>query len=424
LGGAVAASAALPFSLAGHEPAQRSSAESLSDLGAQLRGRDSADEAYWRFVRDQFPIRKDLVLMNAANLCPSPYPVQQRVFELTRDVDGDASFQNRGKFGELAQESREALARLMGCDTSEVAIVRNTSSANATAVNGLNLGPGDEVVLWDQNHPTNNVAWDVRAERMGFTVKRVTTPQASGNADELLAVFSDALSANTSVLSFSHVSNVTGVALPAKALCRMAHDRGALAMVDGAQSFGALRVDLHDMGCDLYSGSAHKWLIGPKEAGILFVKQDLHEYMWATHVGVGWSSAVANGARKFEVLGQRDDAAVAAVATTVEFHETIGPDQVDARVRELATALKSGLSEGVPGIRFHTPVSSEESAGVVVFSLPGVENHGPIFSRLYEEFGVAGAPQGSVNGFRLCPHIYNTLEQVAHAVEAVTRVAP
>lgn len=427
LSGAAMASATLPSWASGtvplDGPSPKSFGEGLDAFELRLRFHGTRDEDYWNVVRDQYPIRAGLVLMNAANLCPSPFPVQQRVFEVTRDVDGDASFQNRGKLGGLAQESREALARLMGCDADEVAIVRNTSSANATVVNGLDLGPGDEVVLWDQNHPTNDVAWDVRAQREGFTVRRVATPEAPASEQDLLAPFAAALSPRTRVLSFSHVSNVSGVALPATDLCGLAHEHGAFAMVDGAQTFGALHVDLHAMGCDAYSGSAHKWLTGPKEAGLLYVRRAWHDRLWPTHVGVGWAAALGEGARKFEVLGQRDDGAVAAVATTVAFHEVIGPAEVEGRVKDLAAALKERLTQSIPGLVLHTPRGSALSAGVVVFTAPGAGNQRELYARLYEEHGIAGAYQGRFNGIRLCPHIYNTLEQVERVVAAVATAA-
>lgn len=423
--GAVVASAGLPGALAARpNTPDVPTVGSLADLRERLASLQDADEAYWRLVRDQFPIRDDLVLMNAANLCPSPRPVQARLFELTRDVDADASFQNRAKFSELAETSRGALARMMGADADEVAIVRNTSSANATVVNGLELGPGDEVLLWDQNHPTNAVAWDVGASRHGYTVRRISTPPAPVDADTLLAPFADALGPRTRVLAFSHVSNSSGVGLPAARLCALARERGTFTLVDGAQTFGAIRVDLHEMGCDAYSGSAHKWPVGPKEAGLLYVRRDRQAELWPTHVGVGWEGAERNGARKYEVLGQRDDAAVAAVATAVTFQELIGADRWEARVRGLASALRDALRERIPDIRFHTPEEPALSAGVLVFALPGVEGHGNLHESLYRDHGVAGAAMGGAHdGLRLCPHVYNTMDQVQHAADAVAGVA-
>jgi selenocysteine lyase/cysteine desulfurase len=389
---------------------------------AELRTPAPDDEQAWHFVKQQFPLRHDLVLMNAGNLCPSPYPVIDTVTSLTRDIDADASFQNRAKFNDLRERSRQALARYVRADPAEIAITRNTSEGNNTVINGLPLGVGDEVVIWDQNHPTNNIAWDVRAERYGYTVKRVSTPPSPSTAEELLMPFRNAITDRTRVLAFSHVSNISGVALPAKALCSLAQERGVLTLVDGAQVLGALRIDLHDMGCDFYTGSSHKWLVGPKEAGLLYVRQEQIDDLWPSDVGVGWAGALEHGAAKFENLGQRDDACVAAIGTAVEFHEALGPAAVEERVRALAGALKQGIRDRIPAAFFHTPLLPEISAGAVVFMIPSRDSR-TLYEELYSEHAIAGAAMGGqFLGVRLCPHIYNTMDDVTRVVETLGRI--
>jgi selenocysteine lyase/cysteine desulfurase len=357
--------------------------------------------------------------MNAANLCPSPYAVQQAVFNHTRDIDADASFQNRGKFGALKEEARQALASYVGASPREIALTRNTSEGNNSVVNGLDLGPGDEVVIWDQNHPTNNISWDIRARRWGFSVKRVKTPPRPDNSGDLVAPFLEALTGQTRVLAFSHVSNVSGLALPAEELCGIARERKVLTLVDGAQTFGALRLSLRDMGCDFFTASSHKWFVGPKEAGLMFVREESQDHLWPSDVGVGWEGAEANGAQKFENMGQRDDAAVAAMATAAAFHEAIGPDAVEARVRQVTSALREALRGALPGVRFHTPPGRELCAGVLVFALPGAD-HQALFQGVYDTHHLGcAAMSGEFDGIRLSPHIYNTLEDVEGAVEAL-----
>ena len=415
--GGMAATAAFPSLAHAEEATERW--HRLRLLGRDLAPDVPADEAFWTLVKDQFPLAPDLILMNAANLCPSPFPVQEVVFELTQDVDHDATFQNRSKFGALANASRAGLARYLGADPDEIAITRNTSSSNATVVNGLDFGPGDEVVLWDQNHPTNYTSWEVRSQRYGFTVKTVSTPSRPASPSDLIDAFESALTPSTRLLSFSHVSNTSGIAIDAEQLCALARARGIKTLVDGAQTFGARKVDLHAIGCDFYTGSAHKWFVGPKEAGVLYVRRDVIPELWATHVGVGWQGALERGAAKFEVLGQRDDGAVAAVAATVDFHETVGIDRADARVAELAVALKSGLRERFPNVILHTPEDGAMSGGVVVFEVPGMDVR-TTYGRLYEEHRVGCAQRGGeFPGLRVCPHIYNTLEDVNRVVEAV-----
>ncbi|HEY6401127.1 MAG TPA: aminotransferase class V-fold PLP-dependent enzyme [Blastocatellia bacterium] len=390
-------------------------------LAAHSLGSDgAAHEPFWRLVKEQFTIKPKLILLNAANLCPSPHTVRDTVFRLTEDVDGDVSFQNRAKFNALLEESRRKLAAFTGVSEDEIAITRNTSEGNNFIVNGLNLKAGDEVVIFDQNHPTNNVAWDVRAARAGFSVKRVSVPQAPNDTEAMLKAFSAAITAKTRVLSVTDISSTTGLRLPSKELCRMARERGIYAHVDGAQSFGALALNLREMGCDSYSASSHKWFMGSKEAGVLYVRQERIAEIWPSVVGVGWGAGVettARGARKFETLGQRDDAAVSAMGTAVDFHNLIGRERTEARIYELSAALKEGVIK-IPGARLRTPIKPELSAGVCVIGFEGIDTR-KIYEALYAKHNIAGAPTG---GLRLCPHVYNTLEEIDRTVSAIHQV--
>ncbi len=367
-------------------------------------------------VRRQFAFRENKVPMNAANLCPSPRVVAEQVAELTRDIDVDCSFQNRNKFSGLLETSRSKVARQLGVTPDEIALVRNTSEANNIVNNGLALKPGDEVILWDQNHPSNNVAWDVRAARFGLAVKRVRTPAQPPDAGELLQVFESAFGPRTRVLSVTHVSNVSGLRLPVRELALAAHKKGIFVHVDGAQSWGALHVDLRQLDCDSYSASAHKWFMGPKEVGLLYVRKERIADIWPNVVAPGWGSKAqpaVKGARKFESMGQRDDAALAAIAATADFHAAIGPERAESRVQELASLLKAGMKEA--GVEVVTPLDAALSGGVCVFRIPSAKRD-EVYRKLYEVHGIAGAPTG---GLRLCPHVYNTREHVERAVRAV-----
>ena len=380
--------------------------------GAQSH-RAGGPDALWEEVRRQFAFRDERVPMNAANLCPSPRAVAERVSALTRDIDVDCSFPNRAKFGPLLDKSREAVASQLGVTADEIALVRNTSEANNVVNAGLPLRAGDEVVVWDQNHPTNNVAWEVRGARYGLAVTKVATPAAPSGVDELVEVFGRALTPRTRVLALTHVSNVSGLRLPVRELCEVAHRRGIHVHVDGAQSWGALDVDLRDLGCDSFTGSAHKWFMGPKEVGLLFVRADRVEEIWPSIVAPSWGNDVEprpQGARKFESLGQRDDAALAAIGTTVAFQDRLGMKRIEARMVELVTMLKTGLRAA--GFELATPMEPELSGGVAIAKVDP-ERRGRLVTALYERYGIAGAATG---GLRLCPHVYNTREHVSRAV--------
>jgi isopenicillin-N epimerase len=244
----------------------------------------------------------------------------------------------------------------------------------------------------------------------------VATPDKPADAGQLAGVFSDAITPRTRVLALTHVSNVTGQRLPIREICDAARPRGIFVHVDGAQSWGALDVNLRELGCDSYSASAHKWLMGPKEVGLLFVRQERIGDVWPNVVAPGWGNRVepdVKGARKFESLGQRDDAALAAIAAAVDFHFAVGSKQIEARLIELASQLKSRLKEA--GLALVTPLDPAKSAGVCVVSVPANKRN-VVYQKLYEDYGIAGAATG---GLRLCPHVYNTLEHIERAVRGV-----
>lgn len=377
----------------------------------------AGDEAYWTELKRQFVFPATQIPMNSANMCPAPRVVVEAVERATRDVDTDVSYQNRAKYNALRETARGRVAALLGVTPEEIAIVRNASEANNIVVGGVPLSAGDEVVLLDQNHPSNNVAWDVRAARFGFVVKRVSFAAPPTNPAEVVAAMAAAMTSRTKVLSFSDVSNLSGLGMPTAALCQLGRDRGIYVHVDGAQTFGAVRRNLRELDCDSYTASGQKFVMGPREIGLLYVRAGRVEELWPGVVGVGWGSAVATtakGARKFETLGQRNDAATAGLVAALDFHERIGPATVEARIRELSDRLVDGLTRA--DFTLATPRAPELRLGVVVVATEparGQEWH----ERLYREHGVITSNTG---GLRLSPNLCNTLADVDKVVAALT----
>lgn len=374
------------------------------------------DEDFWLMVRNQFSFTENAVPMNAANLCPSFRSVSERVALLTADIDQDCSFNNRAKFGDMLEQTRNYVANQLRVSSDEIALVRNTSEANNIINNGLSLRSGDEVLLWDQNHPTNNVAWDVRVARYGLTARKVSTPLKPLSESELIDAFTSQFSPDTRVLALTHVSNLSGIRLPVKEIIQAARARGIYVHLDGAQSWGAMDLDLKDLDPDSYSASAHKWYMGPKEVGLLYVKSDNIDRIWPSVVAPGWGDGAITslqGARKFESLGQRDDAALAGLGAAAELHNSIGAARIEARIVELAQRLKQGIAAA--GHELVTPMDPALSFGVCITRAPQGQG-GRISSALYSEHGIAAAATG---GIRLCPTIYNTVEHIDRAIAGV-----
>src|SRR5262249_21155973 len=154
--------------------------------------------------------------------------------------------------------------------------------------NGLDLKPGDEVVLTDQEHPGGRCCWEQKAARHGIKLSYITLPRPPASTDQLVELFARAITPATRVLFFSHITTATGLVLPAKPICALARQRGVLTQVDGAHAIGQIPLDLHDLGCDFYTTSPHKWLMAPKGTGTLYIREELLERLWVTIASGEW----------------------------------------------------------------------------------------------------------------------------------------
>ena len=249
-----------------------------------------------------------LACMNAANLCPSSARVLDAYFNSTRSVDRDPSAQNRQNTKKGREAARRALATFLRVTPEEIVITRNTSESNNFVSSGLDLKPGDEVLILDDNHPSNDEAWRQKAERFGFTVHAVEQKNPHPGADYYIDAFRKQLTSRTKVVAFTHVTASVGDLLPAAELCALAREHGALSLVDGAQSFGVLDVDLSKMQPDFFSGSAHKWPCGPKECGVLFVNKRVHDRIKPSIVSLYPGDVGIS--KTMEAFGQRDEPAI------------------------------------------------------------------------------------------------------------------
>lgn len=376
------------------------------------------NEAYWQMVKRQFPLEENLIYLNAANVCPASRPVLDRHWEFLRDFHANPSFQNRDKYVPLRERLRGKLALALGVSPDEIAVTRNTSEGSNIIVKGIDLKAGDEILITDHNHPSNNHSWKVRARREGLVVKSLPVTFPARSQDELISQVQKAVTPRTRVIAITHVTNTTGILYPAKEIAAIARSRDIWMHLDGAQTFGAIDVDLRGIGCDSYSCSAHKWPMGPLEAGVLYVRAEQIPQLWPSIVTAGWSDDL-KGARKFEVFGQRDDPRMVALEAAVDFLGVIGAKNIDGRVRLLSSYLKRKLLE-IPAVQMKTNLEPELSGGVNKFGLRGIPTK-KAYDLLWSRHRMAIAMDSQ--GLRLCPHIYNSVEELDRAVGAIKELA-
>ena len=179
----------------------------------------------------------------------------------------------------IVEKSRRKLAMFVGTVPHRIALVINTTMGMNIPVQGLPLEHGREILMSDQEYGSIRSMWEYIAQEKGLKIRTIPLPTPPENHDQVVGAFAQGISRKTQIMVFSHV--VT----PVKALCRLAHDYGALAIVDGAHAVGMVPVDITDFECDFYTSSCHKWLLAPKGVGMAYIPEPL-ESMRPAHTGI------------------------------------------------------------------------------------------------------------------------------------------
>ena len=398
------------------DPAWATTAPQASAFNAATAG---TGEAFWKVVRGQFVMPADLGVLNAANLCPASRPVLEALRRETDSVDHDPSGQNRARLTGEKENTRKALAEFLRVTPEEIVITRNTSEANNMVSSGLDLKAGDEVIVFHDNHPSNLVAWNEKAKRFGFTVVEIAQKNPHPGMEYYLDAYKKAITPKTKVLTFTHLTSSVGDLFPAKELCALAKEHGVLSLVDGAQTFGLLDVNLADISPDFYTGSAHKWPCGARECGVLYINARTHTKIWPS-IYSAYPGAVGIS-KTFESFGQRDEATMIALREALQFQTKVGRAAIEQRSRSLANQLIAGLSK-LPDVKVWTSPNPALNAAVVSFQ-PGSLNAAKLGQVLYEKdkIGTAGRGGADRGGLRASPHFYNSPEEVDRLVGAVAR---
>ena len=340
----------------------------------------------------------------------------ETVVEATERLNREPLPSYRSEIGGAKERTRDLLAEFLRVTPEEILITRNTSEANNWVSNGLDLGPGDEVLIFSDNHRSNNQAWKQKGERFGYTVNEVQYVNPHPGFEYYLEAFERAITPNTRVMSFMQHTNTSGDLFPARELCSLARDRGIISVVDGAQSFGLMDVDLSDIQPDFFSGSAHKWPCGPKETGVLYVNSRIHDRFWPSMYSA--YTGRRGLSRTHEGLGQRDTPALHAFGKQIEFLRAIGQSEIEARSRELASMLIEGL-DAIDGVHMWTPAQPERRGAVVTFQ-PGELDPRRVLAALEEDGIVAAARGGSSRpGIRFSPHYYNMEVDIERGIDAI-----
>ncbi|MBL9188490.1 MAG: aminotransferase class V-fold PLP-dependent enzyme [Opitutaceae bacterium] len=367
-----------------------------------------APEDFWSAVRAQFPLTPRLTYFNTGGLGPACRPALDRAAELTRQL------QEKSEHGHgLIAGARAIAARFLGADPAEIAFVRNATEGNAIVAAGLALRAGDEVIYESHAHPGGAFAWLQQARLRGIVVK--TFEPATTTPEENVARVEKLLTPRTRVVQVSHVTAPTGIVMPVDALARLCHARGVWFHIDGAQSAGMIPFSLREIGGDSFATSGHKWIGGPHETGVLWVRRDRMDEVAPVLAGAYTGDIDAatgefkltENAMRYE-YGTRNAAAMHGLAEAMRFQEGIGRDRIAARGRALAERVRRGLA-ALKGVEILTPAAPALCAAMITFRTATVP-HDKLFSRLMSARAIRCRPvtEEKLNALRVSTHIFNS----------------
>ena len=368
-------------------------------------------------LNDEFPQIEGLRYLNHAAVAPWPRRATDAVKRFAQE-NMSVGARDYPQWLKVETSLRGRLARLLNApSTADIALVKNTSEALSFVAFGLDWKTGDQIVISDEEFPSNRVVWEA-LQPQGVEVKRVslkgTDPEAA-----LLA----ACSPKVRLMAISAVQYASGLRLDLPRLGEGCEQRGVLLCIDAIQQLGALPFDVQQNRCAFAMADGHKWLLGPEGLGVFYCRSDLrarlklHEYGWhmLEHAGdydrEDWEPA--RSARRFE-CGSPNMLATMALEASLSLLEEVGMEKVEQGLSERIDHLQRELS-AMQGVKLLSPVEPLRRAGILTFKIDGWDNQA-LFERLKSEQIVCAQRGG---GIRLSPHFYTRTEIIEQTLSII-----
>ncbi len=334
---------------------------------------------------------------------------------------------------DLYEDSRAVIAEFIGCDPSELVFVKNTTEGVNLVAYGLRWSPRDEIISSIMEHLSNMLPWQIAAKRFGAKLRYVgITEEGRINVEELEEMISD----KTKLVAVCHVSNVLGTINDVKKIAEIAHEHGALMLVDAAQSVPHMPINVKDLGCDFLALSGHK-LLGPTGIGCLYIRKGVEEELDPPFGGGEMISHVELSGYKLNDMpwmfepGTPNIAGAIGLATAIKYLEGVGMETIrehEKRLSEKALEILDGLC----GVDIYGPKDPSGRCGIITFNLGEVS--GDLVAALLDEFENIAVRSGFhcaqplhtklgiKSSVRASFYLYNTLEEIETFGRALERI--
>lgn len=373
-------------------------------------------------IREAMPATTEHVYLNTGTFGPMPSCVIRAMEDFLQHSWsngrlGAAAFE---EMGNVYDSARKGIARLLHAQDGETALTDNTGEGLNIIIHGFNWHEGDEVITTNHEHFSALAPLYQLRERYGIVIRVADIgPRGDQPAAEAIA---DLITSRTRLIVLSHVDWMTGAVLDVGAVAALGRERDIPVLVDGAQSAGAIPIDVKALDVDFYAIPMQKWLCGPDGTGGLYVSNEALNSVTCTYVGyfsakheenIEWE--LADTAQRFE-LGGRQTAAVAGQAAALKWMaETIGMDWIYKHISDLNTYTCDAL-QTIPGVTLLTPQPG--ASGLVAFTFSDHDD-AEVVTHLAEKHNISIRNIHSNHALRVSTGFYNTEEDIDKLVQAL-----
>lgn len=334
------------------------------------------DDELFALVRNQLLIPKKRIYLNTGSLGPSPLSVIDSVHAAMRQLESNPVVENWGELGKQMEEVRIKIAGFINADQKEILLTRNTTEGLSLMTQSLRLESGDEIITTTREHGGATIGMDFVNEHKGVLIKRIELPMPAQNVADIINRIRKAITSQTKLIILSHVNTVTGLVMPFAEISKLTRDKGIALVADGAQAPGLISVDVKAMDVDAYATSGHKWLLGPKETGFLYLRNEFQKNIKTTFTSAGFAAYSA-------ASGTRNVALIIGLGTAIDFHTLIGQEKIRKRTLEIRNYCLNKLTP-LKGLRVISPTSDTLSSGIVSFEVQN-SKHREIFEAMRKQ---------------------------------------
>jgi selenocysteine lyase/cysteine desulfurase len=380
------------------------------------RTKPDKDPLFWQNVKQQFPLQKDLYYFNNASLGPSPNIVNEAVQQFRLQLESFPSKYMWGGWKKEKEQVREKVAAMLKASPEEIALIHNATEGMNLVASSLELKPGDEVILANHEHPSGTIPWQYWQQTKGIKLVRPNLPLLPKSKAEIIDIYRRAITHNTKVISIVHITNTNGMILPLKEITDMAHEKGILVAVDGAQAMGMIPLNLPELGVDFYTASSHKWLFSPKGMGVFYAKKASQYLLKPLIVASGYED---KSIRRLENYNSRNLPELLGLGVSIDFHHQIDEQQKYQRILQLKHYMRRSLTSNHKFL-VKTPESDELSAGIICVEVKGT-NVRELNDVLTEQSNINCRPMDThnLNGLRFSLCIYNMEADIDYLVNSL-----